>query len=143
MLEVMNSIEEDLNFTSETQEDFEGQTLRTLDTQIWVEYREVESREERPETRREQDTSREEEETEHRRQDEGHEKQVLPGSSSRGSYPVILYKFYKKPTSSRLAIMENSSSSWESKKTSLSQEYSRRLMCTSEEIPLADRLKTT
>ena len=48
--------------------------------------------------------------------------------------PMIMYKFFEKPTSSNLCTLEVSATSWAQQRSTLSQEVVRRLHNTSREL---------
>ena len=90
LAQVMNSLERDLRFTTETAEDFPSGTLPTLDYQVWKEVTLV-----------------------HAQEEENTETQV-PREITQ-----FRYKYFEKPMSTKYFILETSASSWEQKKASL------------------------
>ena len=53
----------------------------------------------------------------------------------------ILYKFFEKPTSSKLCTLEHSATSWNQQRATLSQEVIRRLLNTSQELDHSSKTK--
>ena len=106
MCSILNSLEQDLQFTSEVPGYFNSGTLPTLDFQIWVQDEEVETI--RPPSTGPSTTS--------------------PDTSA--TCQVIKYKFFEKEMGAQVVMLESSAASWQSKVSSLTQEVTRRLLNT-------------
>ena len=103
ILEVLNSLEHDLKFTTEVVSDFPSMTLPTLDFQMWP--------------------------------------QEGTNNTTGKTYTSIKYKFYEKEMGSKLVMLETSAASWQSKVSSLTNEVTRRLLTTSEDLPDKEKME--
>ena len=59
----------------------------------------------------------------------------------RGTQHKLFYSFFMKPMNTRYSELENSARAWSGKSVSLAEEVYRRLLHTSEDLPLASRLQ--
>ena len=125
MKKVFNSIERDLAFTVETQDEYENNMLPTLDTNLsMVELELMTPTQVTPEG-----------------QETGNPGTSMPLQHHKPiKYKHIMYKFFSKPTGSRFTILEPSEGCYQQKKASLSQEVVRRLMNTETDISQEEKV---
>ena len=107
---LFNSLEKDLEFTVETSEEFNSETLPTLDTQIWIEHT-----------------------GEHITPQHPTNQEPNPSCNSTKTQ-TIKYKFYRNPMGTEYVLMEGSGASYNSKKASLTQCVVTRLINTSDNL---------
>ena len=97
VLEAMNTLGTDLQFTTKVASDFKDKTLPTLDFQLWT------------------------------------QEELNPTTNK--MYTSIKYKFYEKGMGTKTTMLETSASSWQTKISVLTNEVTRRLITTREDLP--------
>ena len=114
----MSTVDKDLNFTMEIQDDFKDARIPTLDFSMWV------YRADNPRCTPEPVS----------------EESINPTDVAKACKWRIGYSFYSKPVSSSYCELERSARSWHDKASSLSQEVFRRLSNTAVDLPLDEKL---
>lgn len=143
--EAMNCLEPELEFMSETCEEFSSNRLPTLDYQVWLEEQEGAKTQDQAGVEPDQELDPEVLEVcgdPHFRfpdpvpltpREETCKIQETQ-TKNPGKAQVISYMYFEKEMSSKYCTLEKSAMSWNQKRSMLSQELIRRLLNTSEEV---------
>ena len=133
--EVMNTLDKDLQFTTETTEDFESGTRPTLDYQVWREQATIPIP--TPGTPIPREDQKVDLETIYPYTENTRDQTITQPTEK---ITQFRYKYFEKPMSTRYVTLETSASGWEQKKASLAQETARRLETTSEELDTVSKV---